>query len=208
MHEIFEYIKREWDVLTKAPLTFIGLALLSFSAGVGVGLWHYSERLNEKDGQVGRYRVALGIDPASKGALVELNNQELALKAQSTVAELRKLGARLDARFAEINKQENAKKMNHEQAMKAKDAFIEEGLRASQDFHANLASDMYNLRNELRRRLDPAAIAHIPSYPFFNMVDGSRLYVDQIVRDMRLDYFLIPKLADEIEQMTKLLPPD
>ena len=61
--------------------------MLYYSSQIG----SLREQIAAKDGQLNRYRVALGIDPASKGALVELSNQELALKAQATVTKLREL---------------------------------------------------------------------------------------------------------------------
>ena len=84
---LWEYIRSELRVLKGAPVSFVGLVILSVSAGIGIGSWHYGERLDTKDGEIHRYRVALGIDKASAGALVELNNQELALKAQYIVGQ-------------------------------------------------------------------------------------------------------------------------
>jgi hypothetical protein len=104
MRDILEYLKKEWGALTKAPFSFIGLASVLLIGGIALGQWHYSELLNEKDGQIGRYRVALGIDPGSAGALVELDNQELALRAKSITQLLREFQSALTLKPDEIQK--------------------------------------------------------------------------------------------------------
>src|ERR1700677_2726545 len=103
MQSFFDYIKKEWAALIAAPWSFAGLTAVCLGAGFAAGMLYYSsqvgslrEQLNAKDGQLGRYRVALGMDPASKGALVELNNQELALKAQWLVLHLRQFRVELE----------------------------------------------------------------------------------------------------------------
>jgi hypothetical protein len=205
--DFLERIRQEARVIKSAPFSFIVFLVAGATVGYIGSSWYYSKQIIDKDGQIGRYRVALGIDPASKGALVELNNQELALKAQSTVAELRKLSSRLDARWAEVQKQVDAKKLDGAQAFKAREAFTEEVLQVSQDFDRNLASDTYNLRNELHKRLDSAAIAHIPRVPSFKFLNGA-IPLDVMLRNTGADGLFIRQLADEIEQLAKLLPPD
>src|SRR5215472_3273353 len=59
--EIWNYIKAEWSVLSSARLTFATLLILGLGAGFEIGKYHYEERLNEQEGQIKRYRVALGI---------------------------------------------------------------------------------------------------------------------------------------------------
>lgn len=191
-------------MLTKAPVSFVSLALVFFSAGIGVGLWHYSERLDTKDGEIHRYRVALGIDEASRGALVELNNQELALKAQSIVVKLRQLSSALAQKSDEIQKRTNSGEIDKTQAFKEQMAAMKE---VSQDFDSSLASDAYNVENELRKRLDPVAISHVVRVPAL-VADGSRVTVPDLFRGSGFDSVYIGGLADEIEQMAKLLPPD
>src|SRR5437879_4296918 len=74
MQTVWEYIRKERAALKRAPLSFAGLAVVCLAAGIGVGRWHYSERLETKDGQIQRYRVALRIDKAGGNALMELTN--------------------------------------------------------------------------------------------------------------------------------------
>jgi len=59
--------------------TFLTVILIALAGGIAIGGWYYSERietvkeeLGSAQGQIGRYRVALGIDKASQGNLVEL----------------------------------------------------------------------------------------------------------------------------------------
>lgn len=190
-------------MLRGAPVVFIGLMVVSVASGIGVGHWHFSEQLEAKDGEIHRYRVALGIDPASKGALVELNNQELAAKAQSTVAKLRDLSADFDNRSKTIKEQKDAGKLTDMQVLEDEQAVMQQ---VSQDFDRNLASDADNVRNELRRRLSPEAIAHIVRVPAFWADNGSSIPVTALFKGTGFDTLFIRGLADEIEQMAKLLP--
>ena len=83
--------KTEYGVLKGAPISFAGLVVLSVSAGIAIGAWHYGERLETQQEQIQRYRLALGIDKGGPNALAELNNAELRAKALNSVAEVRGL---------------------------------------------------------------------------------------------------------------------
>jgi hypothetical protein len=106
----------------------------------------------------------LGITPASAGALVELNNQELALRAEFIVGKLREYDSVLNAKYADIKTQLDTKKITKDQANKAHIAAMKE---VSQDFDNHSASDTYNVENELRTRLDPSALSHVIMVPGF-----------------------------------------
>jgi hypothetical protein len=126
--------------------------------GVAIASWHYNEELTAKDGQPSRYRVALGIDPASKGALVELNNQELALKAQSIVIGLRQFSSELNQKSAAIEKRAASGEIDKEKAAQEE---LEAMKEVSQHFDRNFASDTYNVEHEVRNRLSPEAMSHV-----------------------------------------------
>jgi hypothetical protein len=214
MQAIFDYIKREWTNLRAAPLSFIGLAVVCLVSGFAAGVLYYSgqigslhEQISTKDGQLSRYRVALGIDPASKGALVELSNQELALKAQSIVAKLREFDKALEDKGKTINEQQQTGKISKEEADKAQFQAMKD---VSEAFDQNLASDAYNVENELRVRLDPSALAHVVRVPAFiaGSDPRSRLTLSELARGSGFDATMLGRLADEMEEMAKLLPPD
>ena len=66
MATLLEHIKGEWEVLSKAPLTFILLLAIGILSGVGIGEWRDSgqmaslrEQVNQANGRISRYRVAL-----------------------------------------------------------------------------------------------------------------------------------------------------
>jgi hypothetical protein len=203
---ILAHIQKEWTQLKSAPLTFFILMSLGVFGGVEIENWHLSERLDTKEGEIHRYRVALGIDEASKGALVELNNQELALKAQSTVVKLRALADAFETRLGSIKQLQDSNKVSTEQATKDRQSIIQE---VSQNFDRNLASDAENLRNELRRRLSPEAIAHVVQVPAMWTENGTvSVPVMALFKGTGFDAFYIQGLANEIEQMAKLLPND
>jgi hypothetical protein len=204
---LWEYIRAELAVLKGAPVSFVGLVVLSIAAGIGIGEWHYSERLETKDGEIHRYRVALGIDNASAGALVELNNQELALKAQYIVGQMRQLSSALDQKGQQIGQMVKDGKIDKQRVSEAKMAAIKE---VSEAFNSNLASDAYNVENELRSRLDPSALSHIVRVPAFIVGSDprSRVTFSELMRGSGFDAMMIGRLADEMEEMAKLLPPD
>ena len=210
--KLFDHVKSNWAVFMNAKLAFIVLAGLGIGVGFTTGMFYYSgqvgslhEQIGAKDGQISRYRVALGIDPASKGALIELNNAELAARALSTVTKLRNLSAEFGRRSAGITQQKDSGKLTDEQAFEQQQTVMKQ---VSEDFDKKLASDAENIRNELRTRLSPDAIAHIVRVPALLSDDGKSIPITALFKGTPVDSFFIGGLADEIEQMTKLLPPD
>jgi hypothetical protein len=214
LETVVAFLEKERGNLMKAPFAFVTLCTLCLGLGYGAGMLYYSsqigslhEQTTAKDGQLSRYRVALGIDPASKGALVELGNQELALKAQSIIAKLREFDKTLDDKGKAIKELEQTGKISTEDAHQAR-------LQAKQDvseaFDQNLASDAYNVENELRVRLDPSALSHVVRVPAF--ISGSdphsRVTFSELARGSGFDAMMLGRLADEMEEMAKLLPPD
>jgi hypothetical protein len=202
--DLLERIRQEAHVIKSAPWSFILFLIVGGSVGYGSSSWYYSKQIGDKEDQIRRYQVVLGIKPGSAGALVELTNEELALKTQSIVAQLRELSATFDEKSKAIQKQVDAKRIDKDQAFEDEQAAMQE---VSQDFDSNLASDADNLRNELRKRLDPAAIAHVVRVPAFKAENGSSVPVTALFRGSGFDTFFIRGLADEIEEMAKLLPP-
>jgi hypothetical protein len=217
LERLITFLRNEWKGLVGAPGSFATLTVLCLAIGFAGGMLYYSseigslhEQINSRDGQINRYRVALGIDPASKGALVELSNQELGLKAKSTVASLRALGSELDAKLGVIQKEEEAKKIDDNQAFDQRMTAMKD---VSQDFNNNLASDANNIQIELRKRLDPNALAHIVRVPAFDELDSNGkpanyIPLTELARGSGFDTFFIKGLANEIEQMADLLTRD
>jgi hypothetical protein len=207
--EMLEKLKEQAHIIKTAPYAFI----LFLMAGGGVAYFlsneHFSGEISAlraaigaKESEISRYRVALGIDPASQGALVELNDQELALRAQSIVSKLRELASALDFKLEQIQEQARAGKIRKERVGEEKFRVEKE---VAQDFDSNLASDAHNIDNELRRRLDPKAIDHIVRVPGL-ISSGTRIPLTELFRGSGFDTFWFRGLANEIEQMAKLLP--
>lgn len=163
----------------------------------------YAERLDSLGAEMARYRVALGIDKASQGALIELNNQELYMKAQSIVLPLRRLADELDRRERIIQKELESKRISKDEAIKQQTAAAQQ---IAITYDQNLASDAYNVRNEIRKRLSPEAIAHIVRVPAFPAADGASIPLMEIMKGEYMTAFFIRGFADEIEGMAKLLP--
>src|SRR5712692_3161685 len=96
--EILQYFAKEWGVFKSAPLAFSILVVVAGFIGYIVSSWYFggvlatkSALVEQKDVQISRYRVALGIDKASGGALIELTNAEMKAKAATTSVKVRNL---------------------------------------------------------------------------------------------------------------------
>jgi hypothetical protein len=218
--QIIERLKGERHVIRGAPFSFILFLVIGGLIGKWIAAQYYSgqlatakEQINTKDaqlraeeGELNRYRVVLGINQASPGALVELNNRELALRAEFIVEKIREHDLALNAKYAEIDSQLKAKKITQKEAAAADRTAI---LDAAKDFDNNLASDTYNVENELRTRLDSNALSHVMMVPGF-LAGGNprtRITFSQIFRGV-VEMRGLSRLADEIDQMARLLPPD
>jgi hypothetical protein len=216
LKEFADYIKAEWTVLRAAPFSFVILSVLAMSAGFGAGMLIYSgqvsalrEQNNTQSGQISRYRVALGIDATSKGAMVELTNDELKAKSATVVLNLRQFCSEMNRKYAEIRAQVDAKKIDEKAASDQKDDFDK---RLSDSFVTNFRADTFNVDNELRRRLGPDAVNSIVGVSHSVIADnGAQVDLLSIAISSSSPGFTVGftcVLADSIEQMAKVLPPD
>jgi hypothetical protein len=214
--EVIQWIKDNWAVLKSAPLPFIVLMISGAVTGYLVAAWYYSGQLEsraavleEKDHQLGRYRVALGIDKASEGALVELNNAEMRAKTATTSARLREL----DASYRRRSKPMEA---NGAQTSEEKKIAFDRNLalmaEVSDEFQRKLRADAINVDTELRRRLGPKALGSIVGLPptFYSASDGAPIGILGLVSSVTtgMDAAFIGVLANGIDQMAQLLPGD
>jgi hypothetical protein len=202
---LIEHVQKEWAALKGAPISFAILLVLGLSTGIGIASWHYSERMELKESQISRYRVALGIDASSKGALIELNNWELQAKTANTVAKLRNLCRVFDKRGSAINAEATSGKLSKKEQAERMQALMKE---VSDEYHRDLRSDFLNVNNELLRRLDPKVSASVVRGPTISDADtGTLLGLPSVVPSgMGLDMIFICDYADQIEQLAKLLP--
>ena len=213
MEKVFEYIKKEWIVLKTAPFSFIGLAVLCVLSGMGLAGWHYSERISTleaqsgtKDSEISRYRVALGIDRASRGALIELNNIELRSKALSTAATLHQLCVSFRNRSEQLANDLATSKLSQKDKAARHFALQKE---ESDEFDSSVRSDASLVEIELRRRLSPEAKASIVGLPpAFKGSDGGYLTLLSIMGGSGMDAAFVCVIGNGIEEMGKLLPGD
>jgi hypothetical protein len=204
--QLLEHIQKEWAVLKGAPLSFVILVVLGLLTGIAIGSWHYSGRLEEKDSQLSRYRVALGIDKASAGALIELNNEELRAKALATAARLHEMCISFRERGENLQKELAASKLSEKEKGERTSALIKQ---ESDEFDQTTRTDAAIVEIELRRRLSPEAKASIVGLPpAFRGSNGGFLPLMNILSGSGMDATFICVDADGIEAMAKLLPPD
>lgn len=213
--QILDYFAREWGVLKSAPLAFIVLALIGIAVGYMASSWYFRSVLDgravlieQKDAQLGRYRVALGIDKASQGALIELTNAEMRAKAATTSAKIRDMHQSLDRQSRQVQELKNSGKLDEKAAAERSFAVLRE---VSQEFERSLRADAINVDNELRRRLGPKAVASIVGLPpsFFSASDGAPVGILGLLPSgTGMSAGFLGVLADGIDQMAQLLPKD
>jgi hypothetical protein len=208
-----EFVRAEWAELKKAPFSFVGLAVVFLCLGFAGGMLYYKSQVESfhaqiegRDGQISRYRVALGIDKASSGSLVELSNEELQAKAINSVSKLRDLSKALDRRVADINSLVKANKITGKNGIsQTQAAWVE----TTDEYHrSGLRSDVLNVNNELLKRIDPkvaATVIRVPSV--MDAETGASISVaGMIPPQMGMEALWLSTLADQVEQLARLLP--
>jgi hypothetical protein len=200
--QLLQILRDERDVIAGAPFLSSVLVGLGFVIGYAVAVWYFKGRLIEKEGLLARYRVALGLDPRSRGVLIELTNEEMRAKAMTTAAGLRafEVGMRNELESAARgarNEQDKADRTRHI-------------LRDSSDeFDRKLKADAVNVDTELRRRLGPQALASIGGLPptFYTTSEGAPVGIHSLIPSgSGMSAGFAGVLADGIEQMACLLP--
>ena len=201
----FDYIRQEWGVLTKAPMAFVGLAVVFFVSGVALARWYDRDKINDKDDQLRRYRVALGIESGSPNALVELTNAELRSKALIVSSRVQALCASFNRQSAEIKALVDTKKIDEKGGFDRQLALMK---RTSDEFHHDLRSDALNVQNEMLRRLDPKAAAAVVRFPIFaDAATGTPISLASLLPSgLGLDAGALCGFAEELQQLAKLLP--
>ena len=210
---------RNGNNVRTAPLSFATLAIVSVSAGFTLGMFYYSgqlstlheqigtlhEQIREQSGRIRSYRVALGIDQASEGALIELNNEELRAKGINRAAGLRELCFTQQRKAREIEKLQSAGKIDSKTAFQRVLAMHEE---LSQQFARTMRADAFNVDTELRRRLSPEAVSGIVGFGRSVVADdGARVdLLGLFPPGAGVDVEFSCILAEGIEQMSRMLP--
>ena len=201
-----DYIRQEWSVLKNAPGVFIGLAVVFFIAGVGLTRWYDADKLSDKDDQLRRYRVALGIEPGSPNALVELTNSELKSKTLLVASQVRDLCDSFNKQSRDIKAQLDTKKTDRNGADQQQEALRKD---ISTRFHNEVRSDALNVHNELLKRLDSKAVAAVVRYPIFSDAKtGTPVSLYSLLpSQFGFDAMFLCDFGGELEQLAKLLPP-
>jgi hypothetical protein len=157
---------------------------------------------------LGRYRVALGIDQATGGALIELTNTEMKAKAATTSAKLRDFEVSYKRRSEALKAEQAAVgNLDKESIFNQQVALMRE---VSGEFRRTLRADAINVDNELRRRLGPRGVASIVGLPpsFYSASDGAPIGVIGLTTSTGndMDAEFVGTLANGIDQMAQLLP--
>jgi|SRR5712664_1231815 len=203
---ILQELEKEKLVIKRSPWSFLRFLVFGAILGWAASTFYYSKQITDKDGQISRYRVALGIDKASAGALIELNNEELRAKALATAAGLHEICISFRKRGENLQRELAASKLSEKEKGERTFAFIKQ---ESDEFDQTTRTDAATVEIELRRRLSPEAKASIVGLPLvFRGSDGSFLPLMNILSGSGMDATFICVDADGIEAMAKMLPSD
>jgi|SRR5208283_84816 len=201
----WEQIKTEWPVIRGAPLS----AVILITVGCGIGYlaahWYYDKQIIEKNGEINRYRVALGVDKGGPSALVELNNAELREMALNMVPKVRGLCFSLEMRHDAIPP---APKGNETAEKQYDDRDLALRKEIGQEFDRNLRSDFVNIDNELLRRLGSSADAVIHGPILEDAQSKTPIGMPSFISWPEFEALSLCWYANELEQLAKLLPPD
>jgi hypothetical protein len=198
-----DFWEKIWALFMSAPGTFIVFAIVSFGLGLGLGRFTYTQELQSARDSAARYRVALGIEPGSSGALVELTNRELKSMAFIVVARLRAIDNKRDKQISDI--QQN-KSLDNARKKEQSDNILRE---LNDEYLSTVRNDAFNIDFELRKRLGPQAVAGIIGVnPRVMSDDGASINILQLTPESHpiFNMGFIGVLANGIDQMAKLLP--
>jgi hypothetical protein len=84
-----DYIQKNWKVVKKFPLVSAAVLLVGFSAGLGLTVLYYSERIEVLEKRIDDYKERLGLVPPDQTAYSKLTNEELKREALNFVGALR-----------------------------------------------------------------------------------------------------------------------
>lgn len=183
------------------------MAIVCLATGVTAARWYDSDKLQDKDAQLNRYRVALGIMPGSPNALVELTNAELRGKALIVSSRVREKCSLVEKGSAKIQALRDGKKIDEAGAFQQNMALLKE---VSDEYHRDVRSDALNVQNELLRRLDPKSAAAVVRTPIFAVeATGTPIGIQSVMPSgLGMDAGFLCEFADELQQLAKLLPED
>lgn len=214
--DLLDRLRREWENVVRAPWSFATVTVVAFVLAYLAAAGYYSsvvaslrEQTSAQSGEISRLRVAMGIDATSKGAMVELTNEELKGKSRTVILDLRQFCSEYQRKYAEIQAELDAKKIDEKAASDQKDAFDK---RLSDTFVTKYRADTFNVDNELRRRLGPDSVNSIVGVSRSITADnGAQVDLLSVAISSGSPGFTVGftcTLADSIEQMAQLLPPD
>jgi hypothetical protein len=142
--------------MSRIPSSVVALVALVIVIGV---IWYSSaqivilkDQVKSDESQLRRYRVVLGIDPATKSSAKELTNRELQLKAAALIPQLTDMCNSGTKDLAEIQRLLNVEMIDDNQK-EQRTGVVRKQL--SERFRTMIGDESFVVDNELRRRIDP-----------------------------------------------------
>jgi hypothetical protein len=198
--DLLEKIRQEGHVIKTAPFSFLVFLVVGCCFGYAASTWFYAKQITDRDQDIHRYRIALGIDKGSVNALVELNNEELQGKALNIATKARDLCFSFQKRAEQISPAVKGNKKEEKENFDRNMALMKE---VGQEFDHDMKADFLNANNEVMRRLDPKALASVVRGPIFSDAEtGTPIGMASLTPDQFEAPFLCT-YADQLEQMAK-----
>ena len=202
--EKLEFLRREWPVVRQAPGSFViavlvctGLVLLGASS-------YYNSETRKLKSDNDRYKILLGIDKPTTTTLSLLTNSELRSKAFHIVEEIRERIRGHQENELSLSEKRKEGKITEEEYDTLSEGEYD---RAASAFAIEIRSAALNVYNELRRRLPEDVTLMMPVLRPADPTDPTvSLY--QAFSLQQVSWGFAERLANDIDQLAKLLPSD
>jgi hypothetical protein len=197
-----DYIQKNGKVVRQFPLMLAAVFLVGVSAGLGLTVLYYSERIEVLEKRIDDYKERLGLVPPDKTAYSKLTNEELKREVTDFVVALRAFHRESEAAKPNYVKQqleELSTAKSNEEKKEIGQRYFALQYQASQQWFSERA-EKYDkqfktkaiiLNAEMTRRLPPGNVERT----------GIAATYDLLILPSALEW-----VAADLERLSKLLP--
>ncbi|MCE8034572.1 hypothetical protein EKK97_13805 [Billgrantia tianxiuensis] len=211
MEKLFEYMAKEWSVVSQAPFAFLIISAIIFGLVYLVSKWHFTGTLNETKAanETLRERLLLKSEQAESYKERALKYDDKVQKViESDSISLRERALELVKSIREFSERHKREDQHNSQAQQAamRKAKTEEEKNATWDYFTNEMMRLGSERNaEYERRFRIDAILLRDEYrsrmPDYEPLDQ---HIDMLY-EHPTNYFGYSAVADDLERMAKTL---
>jgi hypothetical protein len=210
MVAFIERLKNEWRVIRQAPFSVFVIMILCSGLAYGVAHFVYNDRLVVRDEMIRRYRIALGIEDATRTSLAVLTNDEFRRKALNLSKKLRDMGQEFESKQKQMDARFKEKERSETEKAEHFTALLKEANLTGRRFETEMRVEVLNTLNELHRRIPPGALKTIVlSLPTIHTRDskpGQSSFWEQVdTFGPEFVAHLLTRIAQDLERLAGLL---